>query len=305
MARSKRNPAGLDTVRWMPPAGYRLAVEAMPIAELRRRGSPVHFSRPQRVDFYMLFGVERGAARHTIDFELLAPRAGDWMFLRPGQMQRFDFSRPWDGWVLVFRPDFLPPAERRQARPLLNVVAELDDLPKIVHPDAADHAACAALAAQIRADAARAPHEAVGDLVLYQLCALLTRLRLGRPPLAAGAVPGGRPQDAPRLARLQRLIDQHFRVQRSSQWYADRLGCTARTLNRALAAAGPGASLKTLLDRRVMLEARRLLCYTGDAVQDIAAGLGFDEASNFGKFFKRHAGCTPQAFRAAQTGAHS
>ncbi len=59
-----------------------------------------------------------------------------------------------------------------------------------------------------------------------------------------------------------------------------------------------GQAAKAMLSERIALEAKRQLVHTQLSVQDIAFTLGFDEATNFVKFFKREAGITPALFRA-------
>jgi AraC-like DNA-binding protein len=48
------------------------------------------------------------------------------------------------------------------------------------------------------------------------------------------------------------------------------------------------------------LEAKRLLAYTTLPIALIGDRLGFDDPTNFVKFFKREAGCTPGEFRRRQ-----
>ena len=79
-------------------------------------------------------------------------------------------------------------------------------------------------------------------------------------------------------------------------YYAQRLGYTTRTLARATADAA-GVSPKIFIDARVLLEAKRLLVHTDLSVGRIAIHLGFSEPTNFTKFFCRHAGVSPEAFR--------
>lgn len=286
---------GIDIVDWHPRAGYGLPLEVMRVSELRRRGSPEHFARAQRVEFFLLFGVTRGPARHTVDFQTLALRAGDWVFLRPGQMQRFAFSPPWDGWVIAFQPHFLPPAQRRLAQPMYRLATQLEEMPGATRLTPQDHLHCCALAERMRNDADTSPaNEALTDLLLHELCALLARLRLHcLAPEAGTAVASG---DVLRVIELRRLVDAHFRGHHSEAWYARKLACSSKTLARALRTIS-GTSLKALLDERLALEARRLLTYGNDPVKTIAADLGFSEASNFSKFFKRCTGQTPAHFR--------
>jgi AraC-like DNA-binding protein len=57
-------------------------------------------------------------------------------------------------------------------------------------------------------------------------------------------------------------------------------------------------SAKAYIDRRVLLESQRLLAHTDAGTAQIAAALGFSEATNFIKFFQRATRQTPSAFRA-------
>ena len=59
---------------------------------------------------------------------------------------------------------------------------------------------------------------------------------------------------------------------------------------------------KTVLTNRMMLEAKRLLAHSVLPIADIGDRLGFSEATNFVKFFRREAGLTPSAFRAQLRG---
>ena len=58
-----------------------------------------------------------------------------------------------------------------------------------------------------------------------------------------------------------------------------------------------GINAKAHIDRRVALEAKRLLVHTNHSVESIAARLGFSESTNFVKFFKRVESLTPSSFR--------
>ena len=69
-----------------------------------------------------------------------------------------------------------------------------------------------------------------------------------------------------------------------------------KTLTRICSAvAGVGA--KAFIASRLALEAKRLLVHTEMPISAIAQRLGFDEATNFTKFFRSIEGCTPGDFR--------
>jgi len=92
------------------------------------------------------------------------------------------------------------------------------------------------------------------------------------------------------------LIDKQLYAQRDLSWYAGELEVSTRTLTRACLEAF-GTSAKQHLDGRVALEAKRLLVHTEDTVGAVGARLGFFEATNFVKFFRRVEGETPLRFR--------
>lgn len=83
------------------------------------------------------------------------------------------------------------------------------------------------------------------------------------------------------------------------QHYANALGMSEKTLSRACLAAA-GVPAKVVINQRLVLEARRLLAHTTLAVHAIGRELGFEEPSNFVKFFRKEAQMTPLAFRQHQ-----
>ncbi|HWQ10373.1 MAG TPA: helix-turn-helix transcriptional regulator, partial [Holophaga sp.] len=91
-------------------------------------------------------------------------------------------------------------------------------------------------------------------------------------------------------------VEQRFLETRTVADYARRLGYAGRTLSRATMAAG-GTSPKAVIAARVLLEAKRLLVHTDLPIGRLAVHLGFSEATNFTKFFRKHAGLSPEAFR--------
>ena len=63
-----------------------------------------------------------------------------------------------------------------------------------------------------------------------------------------------------------------------------------------------GAKAKAHLDARIVLEAKRLLVHTDATSADVARLLGFRNPGDFNKFFRKHDGRTPLAFRAEARG---
>ncbi|PPU77110.1 MULTISPECIES: helix-turn-helix domain-containing protein [Xanthomonas] len=155
-----------------------------------------------------------------------------------------------------------------------------------------------ALFASVASDHA---HQRIGYEAAVQAAAAQLLIWTARAVLEdAHATNAEGPQGDPALRHLrgyQALIDQHYRMHWPMSKYADQLGVTPGHLN-ALCKRLTGASALELLQRRIMLEARRSLRYTSLSVQQIAAALGFFDAAYFSRYFTRHAGCSPTRFRA-------
>ena len=148
---------------------------------------------------------------------------------------------------------------------------------------------------RLRADIGRFEGSALETAqIWHQLLAMLLRLARERPaPQAAASTEQG-------IYRLfMRELDKHLDCRPSIRELAQRIGYSESTLSRACLVA-TGHSAKSAVDQRLALEAKRLLVHSEANVAQIATRLGFSEATNFIKFFRRVVETTPSAFRAAQ-----
>ena len=98
-------------------------------------------------------------------------------------------------------------------------------------------------------------------------------------------------------ALFSRELEGKFVRRMSVLDYARIIGCSESTLSRACLAS-VGRTAKQEIDKRVALEAKRLLVHSTATAVEIVHRLGFTEPSNFVKFFRRNVGTTPSRFRA-------
>lgn len=134
------------------------------------------------------------------------------------------------------------------------------------------------------------------EAALLQLMVLA--LRHGQ--LAQGTSPGTEKQAA-LVARLRERIEQRFREREPVSVHARALGTSLTALRQACARVA-GSSPAQMLDDRALLEARRLLLYSQLSVTEVAYAVGFEDAAYFSRFFTRHVGQPPRAYRAARGG---
>ncbi|WP_280189424.1 helix-turn-helix domain-containing protein [Delftia sp. PS-11] len=104
---------------------------------------------------------------------------------------------------------------------------------------------------------------------------------------------------ARQLEKFRNLIDENMRRRWGVAQYAAQLGISAGQLSR-LTRESLGKSSMELINERVLVEAQRELIYTNASIKQIASGLGFEDECYFGRFFRKHAGVSPHAYRVQQ-----
>jgi AraC-like DNA-binding protein len=95
---------------------------------------------------------------------------------------------------------------------------------------------------------------------------------------------------------FEELIEQHFQTKKFPSDYAEMMNITSNYLNK-ICKEETGQTSGDLIRKRIMVEAKRLLHYTNDAINEIADKLGFENTSYFITFFKKEAEFTPEYFR--------
>ena len=95
---------------------------------------------------------------------------------------------------------------------------------------------------------------------------------------------------------LKRLLEEHFKTVKSVSFYAEKMNVSPKTLNQTTLKIF-GKSPKSIIDERVILECKRLLVHSNMSIKEIAFHLGFEEPTNFNKYFKKHLSTTPAHFR--------
>jgi AraC-like DNA-binding protein len=95
---------------------------------------------------------------------------------------------------------------------------------------------------------------------------------------------------------FNQLVEIHFKKWHAVADYADAFGLTAKTLSnkfKRLNLIPPNEIIKS----RILLEAKRLLCFTDRSVKEIAYELGYEDPAYFNRLFTGKIGDSPVVFR--------
>jgi AraC-like DNA-binding protein len=253
-----------------------------PVGAARLSDLPVGRS-PVRTSDHVVILISAGQGTHALDFVTYACRPGTLLWGRPGQVHQFGSQAGFDATVLTFSPRLLPEL------PLPELVTD-PFAPACWQPAGEDEDAIVAEIAQIGVDQVRYGGTPFGaTLLAHSMAVLLMRIA------ALAPVPGRTPADL-LIGLLRAELEREVRHRRVED-YAEHLRCSVRTLTRASLAV-TGRSAKQLIDERVALEAKRVLATSELPVADVGRQLGFEEPTNFGRFFARETGQSPGSFRA-------
>ena len=98
------------------------------------------------------------------------------------------------------------------------------------------------------------------------------------------------------LQKFVQLVNNFYLEKRTIEEYAELLFVTPNHLSQSVKSAS-GKNALSFINERIMTEAKSIIQFTHLDMAEIAYQLNFSDASNFGKFFKKHAGITPLEFR--------
>lgn len=101
------------------------------------------------------------------------------------------------------------------------------------------------------------------------------------------------------LERFIALTFQHSGTHREVRFYADRMCITTRYLS-SIVQNLTGHSPKELVDARCIQEIKMQLRTTNKSIQEIAFQLNFPDQPFFTRYFKKHTGVSPAAYRQKQ-----
>lgn len=270
-----------------------IGVELMTLSELRARVPARKLFEPERVEFFMILVATGGRGEHLVDFERLGLRAGHVIFVRPGQVQQWQPANGLEADLLLIDPAVVQPTAS-VSRQATMALLRLEDWPVHFELDVDGLGTWRSLGAMLRRELDQPLLDQLSAAMAHEL---LVCLMLGMSRSATGRTAATTVR-ALLVRRLRRELEGVVHTRPSVALLARRLRVSTSTLARTCKDV-LGHSAKEEVDRRVALEAQRLLVHSTSTSVAIGELLGFSEPTNFVKFFRRRVGTTPEAFRQA------
>lgn len=268
-------------------------IEVIDLEQLyQRRGSLTHNpTLPHRVDFNQIIYIEEGEGAHLIDFVNYPYQSGAFIFIQKNQVHAFDFSHKPKGKVLLFTQAFINQALANMRLPEFTPTHLEHSYQPVFIPDSETMDSSKKLLAEISKELMHQQSNSLIVMFLFSSLSLMLRRvmpnnyhdKLNKDQLG-------------KFSDFVVLLDKNFQRTRDATYYADKLHTTYKTLNQICKLA-TSQTAKQLIDAYTILEAKRRLVLGGMPTQQLAYDLGFEDASNFVKYFKKHTLITPSRFQ--------
>lgn len=286
----RRNHSSIDQIQFANPRLNRVGVEVISLESLRLHAADT-LAAPQRVAFHFLLLLTDGVGQHTVDFAAHKLQPGCVVYVRPGQVQQWHMHEDLQGLCVLIKPEALTAAIGRTDRDMR--LLGLEDWITVCQPSDLLVDSIHREMIELRSNVKEFDDsEMAAALVWSRVRVCLFMLARSMQTHSASGIGG----QADLFARYVRALERMGHVRQPLTGYADQLGCSDSTLNRACLAMS-GKTAKRLQDERTLLEAKRMLVHSPMPIADIGHLLGFSEATNFVKFFGRLARMTPLQFR--------
>jgi len=285
--------SNIPTIEFSASEAFAADFDFVDLEELYKRIPTFDFDpfSPHRVHFHHLIYISSGSGNHFIDFNLHPCHEGSFIFVNKNQIHAFDSDNRPHGLMILFTEEFLDSIRTTIRLPVFTSGFSWESVSPILTVDCNLKESCEVLLGEL----SKITGEASYDNLLIRLIftSLMVKLHRERKPLETSSTSES---DRLRLSLFLTLIEEDFSTTKDAKAYANKMGIAYKTLNR-ICKQVTHKSPKQLIDAHTILEAKRRLATEHIQVSQLAFEFGFEDVSNFVKYFKKHTLLTPSQFQ--------
>jgi AraC-like DNA-binding protein len=271
----------------------KLQLEVVPLEVLTKINKEL-LVIPHRTDFYHAFLFENCSPTHFVDFSPVKSKPYTLLFLSKDRVHQFDKKLNYKGHVLIFTESFFctSNADTKFLRSTI-LFNDLVDKPNIQLSKSSFRRfnnICKEIEEEIKSGASQSKYDILKNLLHnFLLLADREKRKQGFSELKKGP-------DSDYVLAFKDMVDKHFVSLKNVAAYSAKLFVSEKRLGQATSKV-LGKTPKEIIDDRVLLEAKRLLVHGNQSIKEICFQLGFEETTNFIKYFRKHTHKTPVEFR--------
>ena len=242
-----------------------------------------------RHDFYFILVVKKGTGQHEIDFTNYEIKDCSVFVMRPGQVHQLWLKSESTGYIIQFKTDLLY-THNNASQNHLNKISQnnayffepmgFEKIEFILEK----------IATEFKGKA-----KGYQEILKANLSILLIEMLRQRDNKTTTPVESS-PYAQEKLEKFLALVELQSAAHKQVSYYTEALHLSSYQLN-AITKTQLDKTPSEIINEQLILEAKRQLLGTSNQVSQIADHLGYDDVSYFIRFFKKHTGYSPEAFR--------
>lgn len=240
-----------------------------------------------RHNFYFILVLENGIGKHIVDLKPFSLLGNSIFFLRPGQVHSLVIKTKSKGYIVRFNPNFISD-KKKMSNDLLRKVSHTN----YYKLEEQQFAKVMVVLHRIYDEFVNR-EEAFQRSIKANLDILFIELNRNKNEKITNK---NSVYDQERFEEFLQLLETNVTKYKQVSQYTKLLSLSSYQLN-SITKRLVGKTCSTLINEQVVLEAKRQLLVTSNQINQIAYYLGYEDASYFNRFFKKHTGHSPDFFR--------
>ena len=260
---------------------------------IQRKDELDHFpERPHQLDFYLLAFYTAGETEHLVDFIWHKATQNTLIYLTKGQINAFKFRENVKGYLILFSEDYFESQLNKLPKnAIIRLFTSHLFSPKIQVPLSSNVTNYLHLFyEEFYNDKGEFNKKNIIDSLYTVIFSKLEQLKQYQTFHLKES------KKLESFLKFKSLLEQNYMKSRNADFYAKKMNITYKHLN-IICKELVDVTAKKFIDEFIILEAKRKLINSAVKSTELAYSLGFEEPTNFVKYFKKYTGLTPNKFK--------
>lgn len=246
--------------------------------------------QPHRLTFFAVLIVTEGQGSHQVDLKKYALKKGSVLKIAKGQVHAFQ-DTGYEGYLIVFTEDFILKYFSKSSIDFISHLYNYHISEPLVEKSTFNEFYLTLFRQELASENTYAQKNIIAKMLelyllkLERLAQSYTSTKLNK-------------EYYPKFIQFKNLVEDRYHETRNVKDYAESMGLSAKHLNKVVQTFTLNTA-KDFIDQYVILEIKRAILSTDNSLKEIAYELGFDEVTNFTKFFKKHTDLTPKEYKSS------
>lgn len=246
---------------------------------------------PHQLSFYNIIFFTEGEGKHFIDFNWFPVQKNTLVYLTKDQINAFDFSGNLNGFCILFTEDYFAKCFANLPKDFVYRLFNPQLFSPILHIP--KHAEFAKYFNLIKTEFSKKTAFNQATIIQSLFVILISKAEQYKQEQTFHI------KDDSKILLFQKfmiLLENQFSKSRNADYYAKEIAISYKHLN-TICKALVNKTAKQVINDFVILQAKRKLINSTIKSTTLGYKLGFEDPTNFTKYFKKNTGLTPKQFK--------